>query len=331
MRMGKHGVIILALAAVLVGILLIPRYGWDGHGQQRGWRLGASQQDFPLTVTDALGRTVTIPTRPERLISLAPNITEILFAIGAGPRVVADTAYCDYPPAAAALPKIGGYLDPNLEKVLALKPDLVLCDDINRHAMVDRLAGLGIPVVMSAPERLQEVEGAIRQIGRAVGEASHAETLADDLQRRRAAVTAKTAALPEASRPRTLFLFSLDGFYSAGPGSYIDELIRYGGGRNIITKPAAAWPQLAIESIVAADPQVIILLAKYGKQHHLTAAVALATLLADRRWRDITAVKTRRVVVLDDDPMTLPGPRLIEGLESTAGALHPEWAVPRRP
>jgi len=280
---------------------------------------------FPVTLTDALKHQVTIPQLPRRIVSLAPNVTEILFAIGAGKRVVADTTYCHYPAAATTLPKIGGYLDPNVEKVAAMTPDLVIGSRGNPLDLLTRIKSLGLPVLTVDETTLDEVLRDIRLIGRAVGAEDAANKLDARLKHRQQAIMTKTHGLSETGKPRVLFLFALDGgLFSAGPGSFVDELIRLGGGRNIAVATNTAWPELSMEAVIAADPQVILLLANHGTNNSLTAKTALAKLRAQSGWRTVTAVKTGRVVVMDDDAMTLPAPRLLDGLEATARALHPE-------
>jgi iron complex transport system substrate-binding protein len=284
----------------------------------------ATATTFPMTVTDARGQRVAISQRPVRIISLAPSVTETLFALGAGDRVIADTTFCDYPPAAAALPKIGGYVDPNTEKIVAMKPDLILGAKGNARDALDRLGELGIPVVTVAPDSLAAVEASIRTIGRAVGESQAAEQLATRCAARRRVVEKRTATLADTAHPRTLLLFSPDSLFSAGPGSHLDEMIRLAGGENIAVAAKTPWPELSMETVVTADPECIIVLTGRGMAHPLTPASALTRFRAERRWRDVTAVKTGHIVVLDDDTLTLPGPRLIDGMEAMAAAIHPE-------
>jgi iron complex transport system substrate-binding protein len=286
--------------------------------------LTATSRSFPVTVVDALGRKVVVPHRPLRIISLAPCVTEILFAIGAGNQVIANTSYCNYPPEAARREKIGGYLDPDVERVAALSPDLVLGARGNRREAIEQMQALRLTVITVDANNLEEVAQAIRLIGRVVGEENAAGKLAVELDARRKALLARTRHLAEARRPRTLFLFSFEGLFSAGAGSHIDELIRLAGGRNIAARTGAPWPQLSMEAIVSADPQVILLLSGHGAKTRLSAQAALGRLRVDPRWRTISAVKRGRLAVLEDDLITIPGPRLIEGLEATAAALHPE-------
>ena len=312
---------------LLVGtvIFLIPRLlNRNATSHPLAFRSSFVDQ-FPVAVTDNLGRSVSVSQRPLRLVSLAPSITEILFAIHAGDRLVADTNYCHYPPEAVQKPKVGDYLSPNVEKVAAEKPDLVFCDDLNGKEMVDHLAALKITAIVIAPKSLSEVEQAISLIGRAVGETKNADDLVHRMEGRREAVLAKTTSLPDAQRPRALFLFSMDqGLYSAGPGSYIDDFIRTAGGRNIAATANSPWPVLSLETAVEADPEVILILKGHGKKSEITDQSALALFRAKPHWQTVTAVKQARIVTLDDDPATLPGPRMVDGLEAIAAALHPE-------
>lgn len=281
---------------------------------------------FPLTLTDALKRTVTVPHKPTRIVSIAPSTTEILFALGVGNRVVADTTYCDYPAAASKLPKIGGYSNPDLEKLLGYTPDLVLGARGNPAEIYPQLDTANIPAVSIDAVTLRDMLASIRTIGRLVGEVKAAETLIADLEARQKAVEQVTAGLPAKERPRVLFLFTPDNLYSAGKGSFIDELITLGGGANIAAKTNTPWPELSMETVLADDPQVIIVLAfsMGDAKQPLTSAKALQAFRKQARWRSVAAVKAGRVYAVDDDTMTLPGPRLIDGLEAMAKALHPD-------
>ncbi len=293
-------------------------------------RLGAAPAGadaFPVTVTDALHHKVTLKQRPARIISLAPSVTENLFTIGAGARVVADTIYCKYPQKALTLPKVGGYTDPDTEKVLSLKPDLVIAAYGTRSDIIDHMRTMGLSVLTVDDMNLDGIDASLKLIGRMVGCSAAANRVVARLDARRAAVQKQTAHLSAAQRPGVLFLFSFDDLYTAGSGSYIDQMIQVAGGQNIAAATRLPWPQLSMETVVAANPQVILVLAgrmEGGKKFPLTAPRALATLRGKSAWRGIAAVKNGRVVVLHDDDVTLPGPRLLNGLEAIARAVHPE-------
>lgn len=322
------GLAILLLLVVLVAAVFISDQAWNKRPRQVGER---SRQralaGFPITITDSLNREVTIAARPKKIVSIAPSATEILFAIGAGERVVADTTYCDYPPEADKLPKIGGFTNPDVEKIVALSPDLVLGARGTPVGLFNQMQALKLTVAaIDAEDSLDQMLESIRIIGKIAGENQRAANLVTHLEARRQAVVSKMTTLPASQRPSVLFVFTPGDLYSAGKGSFIDELITLGGGVNIAAKTKTTWPQLSLETVIADDPRVILTLpGSMGDKHKpMTDADALARFRVLPRWKNISAVKNGRVYVLEDDPMTLPGPRLIDGLEATAKAIHPE-------
>lgn len=268
---------------------------------------------FPLTVTDDLGRTVTFERAPARIISIVPSNTEILFALGLGDRVVALDAYSDYPPETKDKPKVGDYLNPDIEGMVAAQPDLVLAAGSNDATVIPALDRLGIPAVALEPENLGDVLANIDLIGRLAGVPERAAALSCALAARTAAVEAAVAG---ADRPRVFFEISTD-LYTAGPGSFVDDLIARAGGTNVAADAAIAWPQLNAEAVVAADPEVILLV-----DHE--AGVTPESVAARPGWSEISAVKDGRIVQLAPDPVVRPGPRLVDGLEELARALHPD-------
>lgn len=323
--------VILLLVVVVVASFIFADQAWINRtrqlGEQHAREYARAQAGYPITITDSLKRKVTITHKPKKIVSIAPSATEILFAIGAGDRVVANTTYCDYPPEADKLPKIGGYTNPDVEKILALSPDLVLGARGTPVGLFDQMAALKLTVAaIDAEDSLDQMVESIRTIGKIVGEEKKAAELVEQLEARRRAVVSKTAALSPAQRPRVLFVFAPGDLFSAGTGSFIDELITLGGGVNIAAKAKTTWPQLSLETVIADDPQVILTLpgTMGNTQKPMTNTEALVRFRALPRWKNLSAVKHGRVYVLEDDPMTLPGPRLIDGLEATAAAIHPE-------
>ena len=319
----------VVLLVVVVSLFVLPRsLNLWRQKQGAGMKLPESTA-FPLVVTDTCSHAMLIKQRPTRIVSLAPGVTEILFAIGAGDRVAADTAFCNYPEAAKKLPKIGGYLDPNVEKITAIKPDLILGERGNKKDVLDRLYTLGLPIVVIDPTKLVEIPQAIKLVGRVTGQNAASEKLAEDFAAREATVRKKLELISVAGRPRTLFLFSLDdqgGVFTVGPGSHIDELITVSGGRNIARDTDKPWPQLSMETVAAADPQVIMVLdmQDHAGKHLLSREDALKRLAAKTNWRGVSAVKDGKVYIVDSDTTSRPGPRLIDGLEAMAAILHPE-------
>lgn len=269
-----------------------------------------------ITAVDALGRTVAVPKPPERIVSLAPSNTEILFALGLGERVAGVTDYCDYPPEARAKEKVGGFKDPSVEKVISLRPDLVLATGGIQREVVDRLDALGVPVFVLDPRSMDEVLAGIRTVARLAGAAAEGERVAAGLEARVAATRDRTARIPEAGRPAVFYEVWPDPLMTAGPGSFAHDMIGIAGGRNVAAGTAQPYPKFSLEELLAADPAVIV----------TPFAETARDLGAGRRpgWRGIRAVRDGRIAVVNQDLTSRPGPRLVDGLEAMARAIHPE-------
>lgn len=254
-------------------------------------------------MTDAVGRRVTVPAKPRRVVSLAPNITEMLFALGAGEQVAGVTDYCDYPPEAAGLPRVGGFVNPSLETVLALRPDLVIATaDGNRPADVLQLERLGLPVFVIDTRSMSEVLAAVRTIGTLVGRESEAADLAAALAAGHSRVLEAAASGPA---PRAVFLVGWSPMVAAGPGTFIDSLMKDAGATNALAGSPVRYPLLGLESLLALDPDVII----------VNAADARGDISWPPGWERLRAARTGAVRRLEDDRVLRPGPRIVEGLE----------------
>jgi iron complex transport system substrate-binding protein len=272
----------------------------------------------PGTLTDDLGRQVTIEAPPQRIVSHVPGITEILFALGLGERVAGVSDFCNYPEEAKLKEKVGGYFDPSVEKIVALEPDLVLTDGYVDYLMV-QLEQLGIPYLVLQPQDIDGILKNIELVGRATGVEKKAAEVVADLEVRMNNVTQK---VKDASRPRVFYTFAttdLSNPWTAGPGSFADSLITMAGGQNIGAKANASWVQFSIEELVNSDPEVIIVDASHG-----TAVTPLEELKAQPAWREITAIKENRIYRIDGDLVNRSGPRIIQGLEEMARMIHPE-------
>ncbi|MHB8836614.1 MAG: ABC transporter substrate-binding protein, partial [Candidatus Methylomirabilia bacterium] len=207
-------------------------------------------------VRDAVGRTVEVPSDPRRIVSLAPNITEMLYALGLAERVAGVTIFCDWPPAVAAKPKIGGVINPSLEMILALGADLVFATaDGNRPEDVNRLANLGVAVYTIDTRSVGDVLSALVTLGELTGRAGQAQEIAAGLEWRRDAVRARVAS----SRPVTVFV-AIDRapLISAGDGTFVGELLALAGGRNIAGESPIKYPVFSLEQLLADDPEVIL-------------------------------------------------------------------------
>jgi iron complex transport system substrate-binding protein len=278
-----------------------------------------SKGEAGIAITDGLGREVQLESAAQRVVSLAPSNTEILFALGAGDKVVGRDEVSDYPAEALALPTVGGWSGFSAEAIVALKPDLVLAAEINTPELVSELEGLGLTVYYLAnPKTLEELYVNIEIVATLTGR--DATKLTDSLKARVAAVDEKIAPLSYAPS----VFYEVDATdpskpYSIGPGTFINLLIARAGGMNAvelagITDP---YPQISLEQLVIAPPDIIIL----GDSMWGTTAESVA---ARPGWDTLKAVVDGKVFAFDDNLVSRPGPRLIDGLEALARLLHPE-------
>lgn len=264
------------------------------------------------------------PPQYRRIVSLAPSVTETLFALGQGDRVVGVTRYCRFPPEAATRRKVGGFLDPNFEALLALKPDLIVMLQSNESSQ-PALEKLGLNCLVVCHKNVAGILSSFTEIGNALGAEAKAAELVADARRRIRRIEQKTAGR---DRPRVLCSVlrnpgagRLDGVTVAAADGYFDKIIAIAGGENACRQAAAPFPQVSHEGILWMDPQVIVDLVRPVSQLN----VDRKTILAD--WREVAeveAVRTGRVYVIDDDFAPVPGPRFILLVEKLARLLHPE-------
>jgi iron complex transport system substrate-binding protein len=282
-----------------------------------GPTLGADEVAFPVTVVDDEGTEVVIEGLPERIISLSPANTEIVFTLGAGDRVVGGTDFDDYPAEAAALPVVATFTGVIMEQVVDLEPDLVLAagNDFTPADDIARMRELGLPVVVVYAETVDEVLADIELIGQAIGEAEAAGSITASMTTRLEEVS--TAAAEIGSTPRTFYqLGSEPEIYGPAPDSFIADMVELAGGEPVTTSDPAVF-SIPVETLIAEDPEVIVVGdANYG--------VCPADVMARPGWSDITAVREGAVRAVDDIPVTRPGPRLADGLASLARAIHPD-------
>jgi iron complex transport system substrate-binding protein len=272
------------------------------------------------TRTDGLDRPVKLGGAAQRIVSLTPSNTEILFAVGAGGQVVGRDMFADYPPEAKSIQDIGGSMGQyDTEAIVALKPDLVLAGELNPPELVDSLEQLGLTVYyLKNPATLEELYTNLETVGQLSGHKSEAATLTESLKTRVAAVDAKIA--PLSARPNVYY--ELDATdptkpYTAGPGTFVDLLISRAGGLNIGQEMGSAWGQISLEQVVAANPAVIVLGdAAYG--------TTVESVKQRPGWGGIAAVQDERVYPFDDNLVSRPGPRLVDGLEALAKLLWPD-------
>ena len=274
----------------------------------------------PIQLTDGLGRAVTLAAPAQRIVSIAPSNTEILFAIGAGKQVVGRDEMSDYPAEAKAVASIGStYAKLNTEAVVALKPDLVLAADITNPEQIQALEQLGITVYeLPNPKDFAGLYANLATIGKLTGHEAEAAAYADQLKTRVDAVTSRMAGV--SARPKVYY--ELDATdptkpYTTGPGTFVDMLITLSGGQNIGAALGSAYAQISSEELVRQNPDVIVLGdAAYG--------ITVESIGQRPGWDALAAVKNGAVYPVDDNLVSRPGPRLVDGLEQFARLIHPE-------
>ena len=258
---------------------------------------------------DDLGRRVVVPARIERAVSLAPNLTEIIFAVGGGDRLVGVTTYCDFPAGAAAIEKVGDTQTPNIERIVALKPDVVFVSkDSQLEAFMPTLEAQGIAVYVSGPKDLDQVLVTLARFGDLFGTPAHATALVENLLGRIADVKAKA----ESHQPVSVFLqISEEPLFTAGRDSFMTDLIARAGGRSVTADVPTGYPKLSKETAAALQPDVIVLSAS---EDNRAPNPALSR---------SPAVRNKRVYRIDPDIISRPGPLLVDALEELAGFFAP--------
>ncbi len=283
--------------------------------------LGTPPPGAASTVRDAVGRSVDVPSDPKRIVSLAPNVTEMLFALGLGGRVAGVTLFCDWPPEVAAKPKIGGLINPSLESIVALGADLVLATaDGNRAEDVNRLADLKVAVYTIDTRSVADVLRTLVTIGELTGRAAQAREIAAGLDRRREAVRARVAGLA----PVTVFA-AIDRapLISAGAGTFVGELLTLAGGRNIAGDSPIKYPVFSLERLLADDPEVIL---DAADPEPLSSAELISRWAALPGATALRAMRTGRMISVGQGSFFRPGPRIVDSLEQLAEMLHPAKA-----
>jgi len=263
-------------------------------------------------VTDQTGRQVNVPDHPVRLVSIAPSITETLYELGLGDRLVGDTDYCDYPPQAKSLPHVGALLNPSLEKIVALKPDLVLgTDEANRRETADQLERLGIPLYGVTAHTVQGTLQSLEDLGHILDWDQPTQKLVARLRARVAAIEKQVQGEP---RPKVLFVVWYRPLITAGNQTFISDVIRRAGGESISDDLKSEWPHMGLEEVLKRAPDVILF--------PLTEAFApsLDEFQKLPGWRDLAAVKNHRIYLVSETIMR-PCPRLIDALEELARIL----------
>ncbi len=310
--MQRIKIVIPAICMMILLVILTgcgPQAGEDGNkGTQQ-----EVQEGFPLTIMDSLDRKVTIAALPSRLVSLSPAVTEILFAIRAEDKLVGVTDYCDYPAEALQKPKVGSFSNPNIELVVDSKPDVIFTAAGVQKDVVKQFTDLGIQVVVLDATNMTQVLDNIQLIGRITGLAEQADKVVKQLENRREAVKNKVA--QEETKPKVFFEVWDNPLMTAGPDTFIHDMIVTAGGINVAGDTKKQFVELNQEFVLTQDPDIYII----NSHAHTPEDI-------EKRpgFSGLKAVQEGHVYGIEDDLVTLPGPRLFDGLEQMAAIIHPE-------
>ena len=262
---------------------------------------------------DDAGRRVYLAKAPSRIISLAPSVTEILFAIGAGAQVVGVTQFCDFPAEATQKAKVG-YVNPNLESLVALEPDLIVApQEFLKPDLIGKLEQLKIPVFILGDRTVEDVFAHIQTLGRMLDRSTEATALGMDLRQHIARIKARTQ---NAVPVRVLYVLNSEPLITVGPGSFIDQLIGLAGGVNVAAKSATAYPRLSMEVVLQENPDILIF--PTGEAEGISASEQQSW----GKWATLAAVKRNNLRQIPADLLNRPGPRIGKALELLADLLH---------
>ncbi|HJZ79293.1 MAG TPA: cobalamin-binding protein, partial [Pyrinomonadaceae bacterium] len=267
-------------------------------------------------VTDEAGHRVRLPEKIDRIVSLAPNLTEIVYAVGAGEQLVGDTEYCDYPLQAKSVTRVGDTMHPSIERIIALKPQVVLVSTASQlEAFTKQLDQQQIAVYVTNPQSLDDIFRSIQTLGDLFGHHDGATTLVAGLRTRAAAVE---VAVRTVKPVKVFYQVSGEPLYTIGRDAYLTDLIKRAGGVSVTADVPGAFPRFSDEAALASKPDAIVL-PTGGSMGSANTTVAAPL-------RNSPAVLNNKVYKINDDHLSRPGPRLVEGLEEITRALHPEVA-----
>lgn len=268
---------------------------------------------YPVKVIDDMGKMQMIARKPMRIVSLSPSHTEVLFALGVGNRVVGRTDFCDYPAEAAKVASVGGYSQPSVETILAVQPDLVLASFGTPGEVIERLRGLGIPVLGYNPETIADIQKMVWEIGKVTDTEGKAIELVQEMKDKIAAVQNKVKNAP---RPTVFWEVWNDPLFTAGSNTFINDLIHLAGGVNIAVDAGKGWPVYSMEMLLAKNPEVYIATKDQW--------ASPGDIPGRPGYNQLRAVKNNRVYVINANNVNRPSLRLTLGLEEVVRAIHPE-------
>ncbi len=285
----------------------------DGDGDFSVENISAGDTSYPLTITDGLGNEVTIEQEPQRIISLSPANTEILYALGAGERVKGRTDYCNYPQEASEVDSIGTYTSPNMELILSLEPEIVFASDYMDDAIRGQVEEAGAKVVVFSANSIASVKDAILQAGQILNLNETAAGITDSMDEQLKGIQETVSG----AAPKSIFV-DLGDYYSAGPGSLIDDMLQQIGAQNIVAETGKTWPQLSVESIIEKNPDLYFSL--FTSPEELRQVPGLG---------ELDCMKEENLLFLEGlseeaDMIQRPGPRVVDGVRLLAQKIYPE-------
>ena len=270
--------------------------------------------------TDDLGREVVIEGIPSKIVSLAPSNTEIIYALGLEDKLVGVTEICNYPEEAMEKEKVGAYDNVDIEKIIAINPDLILAEDLHKHEVIPTLENYGFTVIALVPHNLQEVMDSIKLIARITGTEEEASQIVNDMKVRIEAITNKTDKIKQEDKPKALYVIWHEPIMSVGNDTRIHELIEKAGGINIAAVAGEGYPTLTLEEIININPQVIMV----NEEDYEGGDISLQFILNETRLEIVDAFMSGRVYGINADLTNRPTPRIVEALELIAKMIHPE-------
>lgn len=279
---------------------------------------GCQQSPLQGNITDDLGRTIQIKDNPQRIISLSPSNTEIVYALGLENQLIGVTTYCNYPTQVKDKPKVSEFSKVDVEKIVSLQPDLILADSIHKSDVIPALEKLRMTVLALDPPDLDKVINDIELIGKASGKIQEAGILVSGLQGRAKKITDKTVQLSDSEKPRILFLTWHDPLWTAGNNTMINDLINRSGGSNI-AKELDGFAIISLEAVLDKNPQIIIVMSSMGDKNN-----TLNYVNTEPRFQSTDALKNKKVYVIESDIFGRTTPRTVDALEQLAKIIHPE-------
>jgi cobalamin transport system substrate-binding protein len=265
---------------------------------------------------DEVGRPVMVPSSPKRIISLAPNVTEILFSLGLDQEIVGVSVHCNFPEKAKTRTRVGSYISLDFEKIVSLKPDLIIGTGAgNTKDMVDRLEKLGFPAYIIFPRNFDGILTSVRHLGQVVAKEKESLAIIRNMESRRQRIIDFTRDL---SRPRVFMQIGEFPIVTVGKGSFADDLISLAGGENVAAEEVKMYPRWGMEEVLKRSPEVILISSMNPKGNYEKVVQEWS------RWKMIPAVQHGRIHLIDSDLIDRPSPRIVEGLEEMARLFHPE-------